>query len=92
MCSVLAGYRTSIEADDDRDRRQKEEEDVVQLTVSDPEEHSRVSTDCSKHRMEEGRSEVRAELEVGTNLSRVSIEERGKSANPENIVPDGVDG
>lgn len=83
-----------IEAGDGKDRRRKEEEDVVQLRVSDREEYSRVSTDCSKQKMEEGHSEVRAEVEVCTNLSQVNIEERGggKQANPENNLPDGVDG
>lgn len=56
-----------IEAGDGKDRRKKEE-DVVQLKVSDQEEHSRVSTGSPKQKMAEGRSEVGAEFLVRTNL------------------------
>ena len=47
----------------------------MQLGVSDPEACFRVSADCSIRKMEEGRSEVRAEVEVCMNLSQVTIEE-----------------
>lgn len=64
----------------------------MQLRVSDPEEYSRVSTDCSIRRMEAGRSEVRAEVEVCMNLSQVTIEEGENRIILRKSLPDGVDG
>lgn len=62
-----------IVAGDGKDRRKKEEE-VVKLRVSDQGEHSRVSIDCPKQKMGEGRFEAGAEFLVRTNLFQISVD------------------